>query len=81
MVEEELPKIVKRVAVPRPQGQQKKKAALEEEGHIREEEEMAEAEELPTTATSATSGGTDPLSVLKENKLVQEGHMLHSLRK
>lgn len=37
---------------------------------------MVEVEELPTSATSATSGGTDPLNVLKENRLVKEEHML-----
>lgn len=81
LAEEELPTIEKRVAVQRPQGQQKKKVALEEEGHIREEGEMAEAKELPTNPTSATSGVTDPLSVLKENRLAKEERMLHSQRK
>jgi len=42
---------------------------------------MVEAKELPTSATNATSGGTDPLSVLKENKLVQEERMLQRPRK
>jgi len=37
---------------------------------------MEEVKELPTSGTSATSGGTDPFSVLKENKLVKEEHML-----
>jgi len=46
-----------------------------------EEGKMVEVEELPTSATSATSGGTDPLSVLKENRLAQKERMLHSQRK
>jgi hypothetical protein len=47
MAEGELPVTVKKAAVPKLQGQQKKEIALEEVGHISEEEEMAEAEELP----------------------------------
>lgn len=42
---------------------------------------MVGAEELPTSVTSATSGGIDPLSVLKENRLVKEEHMLLKQRK
>jgi len=42
-------------------------AAKEEEGHTGEVGEMAEAEELHASATNATSGGTNPFNVLKEN--------------
>ena len=42
---------------------------------------MVGVKELPISATGATSGGTDLLSVLKRNKLVNEEHMLHSQRK
>jgi len=58
MVEDELPTIVKKVVVPKLLGQQKKEITLEVEGHISEEEEMAEAKELTISATGATSGGT-----------------------
>eukprot|EP00253_Pinus_taeda_P003741 PITA_03741 len=51
MAKDELPIIVKRAAFPRLQEQQKKETTLGEEGHIREEEEMAEAEGLPISAT------------------------------
>lgn len=81
MAEDELPTIVKRAVVPRLWGQQKKKTTLKEEGHISEEGEMVEEEELPTSATSVTSGGTGLLSVLKGNKLVKEERMSHSQRK
>ena len=81
MAEDELPIIVKKATVPRLQGQQKKETTVEEEGHIREEEEMAEVEGMPISATGATSGGTGLLSVLKRNKLVKEECMLHNQRK
>ena len=55
--------------------------ALGEEGHTREEGEMAGEEELPTSVTSATSGGTSPLSVPKENMLVKEEHIFLKQRK
>ena len=42
---------------------------------------MAEVKELPTSAISATSGGTCLLSVLKGNRLVREEHMSPSQRK
>jgi len=48
---------------------------------MREEAEMVEAKELPTSATSATSGGTGLLSVLKGNRLVREENMSPSQRK
>jgi len=76
LVDEGPPIIVKRAEVQKPQAQWKRRATLEEEGHTREEGEMAEVKELPTSATSATSGGTDLFSVLKENRLVKEEHML-----
>ena len=76
LAEEELPTILKRATVQRPQGQHKRKVALEAEGHTKEEGEMVEEEELSTSVTSATSGGTGPLSALKENRLVKEEHML-----
>ena len=68
LAEEELPTIVKRAAVQRPQGQQRKKVALGEEGHTKEEGEMAEAEEMPISVTSVTSGDTGPFNVLKTKK-------------
>jgi len=43
MAEDELPIIVKRTAIPKFQGHQKKETTLEVEGHIREEEEMSKA--------------------------------------
>lgn len=81
MAEDELPIIVKRVVVPKLQGQQKRETTPEEEGHISEEGEMAGIEELLISATGATSGGTGLLSVLKWKKLGIEEHMLQSQRK
>lgn len=81
MVEGELRAIVKKAVVPKLLGQQKKVTTLEVASHISEEEEMAEAEELTISATGATSGGTDLLSVLRRNKLDKEVPMSHSQRK
>lgn len=50
-------------------------------GHISEEGGMAEAEELTISATGATSGGTNILNVLNQNKLVKEECLLHNHRK
>ena len=42
---------------------------------------MVEVEDLPSSVTSITSGGTNPLSVLKVTRLEQEEHMLLRQRK
>ena len=61
----------KKAAVQKLQGQQKKEIAPEEVGHTREDEAMAAEEGLISSATGATNGGTEPLSVQKLNKLVK----------
>ena len=81
MAEGELPAIVKKEKIPKLLGQQKKVTTLEVAVHISEEEEVAEVVELTISATGATSGGTDLLSVLKRNKLDREVCMSHSQRK
>ena len=81
MAEDELPTIVKKAAVPKLLGQQKKVTTREVVGLINEEEEMVEAEELIINVTGATSGGTNILSVLRRNKLDRGVRMLHSQRK
>ena len=81
MAEDELPTIVKKATVPKLLGQQKNGIALDVAGHISEEEGMAEVEELTISATGATSGGTDLLNVLKQNKLIKEERLLHNQRK
>jgi len=63
------------------QEQQKRKVTLREEGHTNGEEIVVEAEEMPTSVTSATSGCIDPLSVLKVNKMDKEENMLLKQRK
>ena len=40
-------------------------------GRISDEEGMAEVEELITSATSATNGGTDLLNALKQSKVAR----------
>ena len=81
LAEEGLPIIVNKVAIQRPQQQQKRKVALGGDSHTSDEGVVAEVEELPTIVTSATIGGTGPLSVLKVNRLDKEEHMLLKQRK
>ena len=81
ITEDELPVIVKREAAPRLQEQQKKETALEVAGHIKKEEGMAEIEELTISATGATSGGTNLLSVSRQKKLDREVRMSQNQRK
>ena len=69
--EGELPLTAKKAAVPELQGQQRTEIALEEVGHISGEEEMVAEGGLMSSATGATSGGTEPLSVQKLNRLVK----------
>ena len=61
----------KKAAVQKLQGRLRKEIAPEEDGHTREEEEMAAEEGQMSSATGATSGGTEPLNVQKLNKLVR----------
>lgn len=72
---------MKRVVVLRLRYRLKGKVTIEEEGHTNEEEVMAEAEEIPISVTSVTSGDTGPLNVLKMNKLDRGEHMLLSSMK
>lgn len=81
LVEVGLPTTVRKATIRIPQGQRKMKVALGEKGHTSKEGVMAEAEELPTNVTSATSGGVCPLSVLKVNRLDKEENMFLKQRK
>ena len=81
MAEVELPLPVMKATVQKLHEQQKKTITLEEEGHTNVEEVMAEAKELPSSVTSATSGGTNILNVLRVNRLEKEEHMLLRWRK
>ena len=69
---------MKRVVVQRLQDRVKGKVTPEEEGHSNEEEVMEEAEEMPISVTSVTSGDTSPLNVLKMNKLGRGSYVWNS---
>ena len=58
-------------AVQKLRGQPKKEIAPEEVGHTREDEGMAAEEGRMSSATGATNGGTEPLSVQKLNRSVR----------
>lgn len=57
------------------------RVTLGEEGLTSEVEVMAEAEELPTSVTSATNGGIDRLNVLKVITQDKEEHILLNPRR
>ena len=81
MVEVELPILVMKAAVQRLQQQHKETITLEGKGHTSVEEVMAEAQELPSSVTSAISGGRSLLSVLRVKIQEEEEHMLLKWRK
>ena len=49
------------------------------EGHTSVEEVMAEADEMPTSVTIVTNGGTSLLNALKVSRLDSGEHMLLKL--
>jgi len=75
LVEVGLPTTMKRVVVRRLQDRVKVEVTPKEDCHTREEEVMAEAEEMPISVTSVTSGDTGPLNVEKMNKLGRREHI------
>lgn len=81
MVEEELPLTVRKEIASELQEQQRNGITREEDSHISEEEEMVEEGALMSSATGATSGGTDPTNAWKLSMLARGKHLLHSLKK
>lgn len=76
LVEVKLPVVVKNAAGQILWDRLREKVAPEVEGHTYVEEVMEDIEEMPTSVTSVTSGGTCLLNVLKVSKLHNGENML-----